>query len=223
MKRSFHTREKELELIAVAQAGFAAEESKAGPTIERWNAISAGIAARNELIETNHRWICRVTYNTMKWMKRVRETQDFIGSATLGYFHAIRKFSEAKGCRLNTYATSWMFRYIREAAVSRKGTLKYECESRTTSMHGFAGNIVADAMLDPESDVVEYRNYVINTVQTAISTLSPRSAEILRLRMSGMSQLEIGRKLGITKQAVEQRETRSRKKLAEFQIIKRLA
>jgi RNA polymerase sigma factor (sigma-70 family) len=216
----YHTREKELELIAIAQAGMRAELSKEGPTFNRLEAIADGIEARNELIVTNKAFIYDRTTKELRILKKRNQADQWIGYGVTAYLKAIEKFDAKFGCRLNTYSSWWIKCHVRRAACGARHTPRYRFESTLTSLRGFADKIVAA----PEDDNFEAEQtaHIVEMMNVALSLLKPRSADVLRQRMKGRTLEEIGDEMGLSKERIRQIEARAHQDLKNFYIVKQL-
>ncbi len=82
--------------------------------------------AYDKLIEHNDRLVIKLAYRYWKANRHLcggLEIHDLIQEGRMGLMKAVEKFDWHKGYKLSTYAEDWIWKYIKEAALSTKSTI----------------------------------------------------------------------------------------------------
>lgn len=148
---------------------------------------------RQQLVEDNMRLVYHIV--SKEYPKYIHD-EDIIQSGMLGLCKAADKWDENKSkfstfacrCIKNEIATEFRRRAKHQGILS----LDYEVDGDNGSKCSFGDCIVSE-------EDIGYIDFAIDS-----SRLTKRELEICELRKQGMSNPDIGRKLGISRQAVWQ-------------------
>lgn len=215
------TREEELDLGRRAQAG--------------------DVAAKHRLVESVLPYALKLA---AQWQRRGVPLPDLIQYANFGVIEAVERYDPEVG-RLTTYATWWIRQTLHRCLVDTREVFRLpklsaaderrkllifknsnhlmtrtsapqslegelpDCEGELT-----LGDILADEHAEDASELSE-RQDNRRRVRELLGRLSPRHREVLIARSEGETFVQIGARLGVTKERIRQIETAALKKLAE--------
>ena len=176
--------------------------------------------AKEALIEHNLRLVAHIA---KKYQNVDEETEDMISIGTIGLIKAIDSFDSGKG-KLSTYASRCIDNELLMFLRARKKTSREVSlyEPIGTDREGNEINLL-DIMEQEQVDVVdrmEAENKLSRLSGLIHEKLNEREREIIILRYGltseyEVTQLEIGRKLGISRSYVSRIEKRALEKLRE--------
>lgn len=217
MKTLFHTREEELALIGVAQAGHRAEarQEAGSPAPFDEVAVKLGLQARNTLIETNYGFILgRCNWFAEKYEQRVRRGE-LVYSATTGYINAINHYDARKGTRLSTYAKWWIFNQIQNELEGDSRRARHRHMRDMVSIDYRVHDMLEEMFVQDDLGGEEQVAYVIEKIRAAIAELPANWQDAVKLRLDGMSHIEIAKALKYSRQRSHQILHKASKRLAE--------
>ena len=163
--------------------------------------------ARNVLIEHNLRLVAHII---KKYYTQSADQEDLISIGTIGLIKGISSFDTSKGARLATYAArcieNEILMYFRgqkklQGEVSLSDSIDTDKEGNALQLMDVVG--VDDTMLDDLHD----RDNALRLRRLVNESLSPREAEIIRLRygLGGalpLTQREVASAFGISRSYV---------------------
>lgn len=176
--------------------------------VDLW--LAGDIEARNVLIEHNLRLVAHII---KKYYTQADDADDLISIGTIGLIKGITSFNPDKGARLATYAArcieNEILMYFRsqrklQGEVSLSESIETDKEGNALQLMDVVG--VDDTMLDDIHD----RDSALRLRQLIRENLTPREAEIVRLRygLGGtvpLTQREVATSFGISRSYVSQR------------------
>jgi len=124
---SLLSREEEVTLAKQIEEGARAETELLTPNItplERHicqEKISAGVRARNRLIEANYRLVISVA---KKYANQGVNFMDLIQEGNIGLIKAVKKFDYRRGYKFSTYATWWIRQAVTRALADQGRTIR---------------------------------------------------------------------------------------------------
>ena len=174
--------------------------------------------ARNVLIERNLRLVAHII---KKYYTQSADQEDLISIGTIGLIKGISTFDASKGARLATYAArcieNEILMYFRsqkklQGEISLSDSIDTDKDGNALELMDVVG--VDDTMLDDLHD----RDNAIRVQQLIREFLTPREAEIIRLRygLGGtipLTQREVASLFGISRSYVSRIEKRALEKL----------
>lgn len=179
------------------------------------------LEARNELIERNMRLVAHVA---KKYQNPEDEMEDLISIGTIGLIKAVETYKEDYGSRLATYAARCIDNELLMHFRAKKKTSKEVSlyEPIGTDKEGNQIQLL-DVVVSEDEDVVELleQDRKVRRLNEIIpQTLSGRELFIIinRYGLYGkktMTQMEIARKLGISRSYVSRIEKRAIEKLRQ--------
>lgn len=154
----------------------------------------------NRLIEDN---IKLVWFVMNKYYRSFINDEDLFQSGTLGLVQAANSWDENRGA-FSTYAVKCIRNEISWEFI-RRDKHKSVLSLDTSTIPGTDGekSIIDYAVGEEDVDYVD--------VDGLIKLLNPKDAEILKLKLSGMKQIDIANKLGVSREAISQRVKRIRR------------
>lgn len=172
----FLKREEELVLIVRAQAG------------DR--------DAIEQIVKSQLRYAMKIA---QRYCGQGVEFDDLIQAANEGLLHAITKFDPNRGFRFGTYATAWIRQRCSDA---KRRAFRYN--SRFVPLER-DGETIADHRAGDESRARAAKaDEAHRRVDELFTRLLPRHAEVMRMRMRGLTMEEISLRMGVTKQRIGQ-------------------
>jgi RNA polymerase sigma factor (sigma-70 family) len=117
----------------------------AAPLLDQHQEITLGVrsrrgdlAARNELVEANTRWVLQITRSFARQAGGVIEFDDLFQAGCLGLLRAAEKFDPSFGYKFSTYATWWIRQSIQRmlATDSRTIDVPVHMHDRMKKIHG---------------------------------------------------------------------------------------
>ena len=168
------------------------------------------LEARNILIERNLRLVAHIV---KKYYSQGSDQDDLISIGTIGLIKGISSFNPSKGARLSTYAARCVeneilmyFRSMKklQSEVSLSDPIDSDSDGGALQLMDVVG--VEDTMLEDLHD----RDSALQVRQLVRQQLSPREAEIIRLRygLGGtvpLTQREVASSFGISRSYVSHR------------------
>jgi RNA polymerase sporulation-specific sigma factor len=136
-------------------------------------------------------------------LSRTMDFDDLAGWGMIGLVKAARTFDGSKGVRFPTYAARCIANEILMALKREKRHLR-DASLEEPIAEDRDGNVLRleDALADPrqaeELRAVEASD-IIAGLARRIDRLPPRWRQVMRLRAAGLTQAEIGRRLGISR------------------------
>lgn len=172
--------------------------------------LAGDLEARNILVEHNLRLVAHII---KKYYTQSAEQEDLISIGTIGLIKGITSFNPDKGARLATYAArcieNEILMYFRsqrklQGEVSLSESIETDKEGNALQLMDVVG--VDDTMLDDIHD----RDSALRLRQLIRENLTPREAEIVRLRygLGGtvpLTQREVATSFGISRSYVSRR------------------
>ena len=70
---------------------------------------------------------------------------DLVSEGNIGLMKAIEKFDMERGCKLITYAVSWIIAYIKDYQLTKQSTVVPKNAQR---LHNYVKNVTAEFMKD---------------------------------------------------------------------------
>lgn len=198
-------------------------EAKEAYYIRRLSDSDEGIRreARQMLIEHNLRLVAHIV---KKYQNVEENMEDLISIGTIGLIKAVETFDGSKGNKLATYAARCIDNELLMMLRARK-KISREVSIYEPIGQDREGNEInlLDIIVSEQPDVVQdmmNREYLGRLAQILHNVLSDRELKIIRMRyglMNGqeMTQLEIGKELGISRSYVSRIEKKALRKLRE--------
>lgn len=213
MKTAFHTREEELALIAVAQAGFRAEarQDAGSPAPFDGVAVLSGKVALRELVGTNTKFmIKRCNYFAFRFDYRTR-ARELLSEATLGLIDAIRRFDLSRGTRLLTLGRWYIDNAIRKTLPRQRPTKQQRAEQESQPI---TPEVEEQYLVAPEPS--EYAEE-ISLLDEAYAYIGPRLTLVIHMReIEGLDYPEIAKAVGVGPERARQLRGMAVQKLREF-------
>jgi len=171
--------------------------------------INLGFMAENTIVRHNMRLVMKrvVHYiNTYPTFHISSLTKiDLMQEGTVGLIRAIAKFDYNRGCKLSTYATHWIDKYI---ALSLKKDREYTMDiSLDTPKDGGKEEILLENEQSTEMTPEEHtaQRMVEENLMSSLITLKQKERRIIILRFGkGLTLEEVGKLEGCTKQNIRQ-------------------
>lgn len=177
--------------------------------------------ARNALVE---QWLPLVGWVIKKLGFRARHVaglplEEAESAGRLGLLRAAELWDETRGIRFNTFAAYWIKQHIFRAAeqwrlvhvpchkLHDKSYRPARCFSLDSNSNKWNYNPVYEALSIPDADRRD-------EMEVAMRCLRQREREVLKLRFwEGLTLLETGARLGVTRERIRQIEARALEKL----------
>ena len=211
-----------MDVVAIFMQSIASEECRPLPRAAQRELLAAAQAgdqqARNRLARSMLRY---VTQWAQRYSRRGLPLLDLVQVGSLGVMRAIEKFDLARQCAFSTYATFWIRQMMQRAVTTsqvvcagvdgpRPGTeLK---RTRSLSDADLRRGVEQSMLVTEEPAIVSID--LSSRVQAAIDTLPQRQQTIVRGRMKGQTQSQLGLECGISKERVRQLEAEAHRSLA---------
>lgn len=120
------------------------------------------------------------------------ELDDLVTEAVLGYMEGIHRWDASHGCRLNTYALSWVHKYLQSASFGRRETLELTVDIEEVTFESLYG---------PDE---------MEAVVTALGELPPRWRTVIEMRFFEHKSLsDIGLAMNLSKERIRQLEEKA--------------
>jgi RNA polymerase sigma factor (sigma-70 family) len=180
--------------------------------------ISLGYMAENTIVRHNMKLVMkRVVHfiNTYSTFDKSGLTKiDLMQEGTVGLLRAIAKFDCDRGCKLSTYATHWVDKYItlslkndREYAMKISPDTPKDSENEETLLENEKSTEIS-----PEAFVAQ--RMVEENLMSSLVTLRPKERRIIILRFGkGLTLEEVGELESCTKQNIKQIQDRALEEL----------
>lgn len=157
------------------------------------------------------------------------EPNDLLSHGVLALYHSVDKFDTERGVRFSTYARNWIVQYLWNAAKSTavvrapskrwfdRTLVRLDAPANVDngSVHGRLPEeheFFADDSDGPEEIAAEKEKVATaeKVVQRTLSRLGDRFSQVVRMKIdnSEMGSVEVAKRLGVSKQRVNQIETR---------------
>ena len=150
------------------------------------------------------------------------EPNDLLSHGVLALYHSVDKFDTERGVRFSTYARNWIVQYLwnaaKSTAVVRAPSKRWfdrtlvRLDAPTSADKGNLYDIFADDSDGPEEITAEKEKVATaeKVVQRTLSRLGDRFSQVVRMKIdnSEMGSVEVAKRLGVSKQRVNQIETR---------------
>ena len=182
--------------------------------------MSGDLDARNRLIEHNLRLVAHII---KKYYTAAEDSEDLISIGTIGLIKGVNTYRPDRGVRLATYASRCIeneilmyFRSLKKSSgdVSLSEALDTDNEGNSLSL--------MDVLAEDEdlAEQVDLRDACIRVRECVASALSPREAEVVRLRygLDGkqpLTQRDTAAIMGISRSYVSRIEKRALERLRE--------
>lgn len=201
-------------------------------------------ALRSKIVEVN---IPLVWFFINRMLKTHRlsmglEPDDLLSHGVLALYHAVDKFDTERGIRFSTYARNWIVQYLWNAAKSTDvvrapskrwfDKILVRLDAPTTvggkSVHGRATEaheFFANDSDGPEEIAINKERVATaeKVVQRTLSRLGDRFSQVVRMKIdnSEIGSVEVARRLGVSKQRINQIETRFMEEIGK--TVRRMA
>lgn len=185
-----HTATEELRLILLAQAG--------------------DLAARNALVEKNMPIILRECKALSERHPRFT-VNELKSDAVIGYIEGIRRFKQEKRCRLNTFALYYVTKMLGEYLRKNRSVVAVprSCRHSRNGATVDCGRRAAEqpAQLSHDMPIADHRDALrdrereddLDELRAAIKQLPKHLRNVVKLRMRGLSQHEVGLSLKVSR------------------------
>ena len=156
-----------------------------------------------QLVEANLRLVVSVA---RRYQDRGVPFIDLVQEGNLGLVRAVRGFDLSRGCRFATYAYWCIRQAVRDAVAERGRLVPVPSATRLVTLRRLAEPLDSpEERMPPPDDVV--LDWLRIDLHAILLVLTPRERRVLQLRyglLDGrpLTQEEIGRRLGITRQRV---------------------
>lgn len=226
------TRQEERALFDIRKAGVTASQKFAEERIkgtlrkgskryvEHLEKISLGFMAENTIVRHNMKLVMKrvVHYiNTYPTFHKSGLTKiDLMQEGTVGLIRGIAKFDYARGCKLSTYATHWIDKFIalslkkdREYTMKISPDIPKDSEKEETLLEN-----EQSAEVTPEAYTAQ--RMVEDNLMSSLVTLNQKERRIIILRFGkGLTLKEIGELESCTKENIRQIQERALENLRE--------
>ena len=169
-------------------------------------------SARDKLIESHFSTACRVA---SRFRHSGIERDDLISLACIGLIYAVDHFDPSCGTKLQTNVWWAASKYIHNEIRDRKLRLHFAALSLNDPISGVRddhdGNTHMDGLASDDPDPLDQvvLSMEAHRARKAVQALPDQMRQIITMRYledSGISQLEVGNKLGISQMTVCRRE-----------------
>jgi len=99
--------------------------------------------AKNKLILSNLRFVISIA----KKFGTKETFMDLVSEGNLGLIKAIERFDNQKGCKLITYAVSWIIAYIKDYQITKQNTV---VPKNARKLHNYVKNVTKEFMKNHE-------------------------------------------------------------------------
>lgn len=229
------TRQEERALFEIREVGMIASQKFAKRQLEGTlqknskkydeyvEKISLGFKAENNIVRHNMRLVMkRVMYyiNTYPTFHKTSLTKiDLMQEGTVGLIRAIAKFDYGRGCKLSTYATSWIDKYL---SLSLKKDREYVMEIiPNTHKDEEVEEILIENEQSTEITPEEYtaQRMVEENLISSLVSLGQKERRIIILRFGkGLTLEEVGKLESCTKENIRQIQEKALVKLREILV-----
>ncbi len=171
------------------------------------------IKARQMLIETNLRL---VLHTAIKFSQRPDMVEEYFAVGCIGLVKGIDTYNPNKKTRLSTYISTCIENEIK-MEFRREKKHRHVTSFHEPAAHGNDGEeLLLIDILASKEDVSEtvLLNMVIKTIREAVNKLETREREVIKKKyFGGMTNTEISKEFGVSKERIYFIEKRARKKL----------
>lgn len=176
------------------------------------------VNAKNELIEHNLRLVAHII---KKYYSSSVQQDDLISIGTIGLIKAINTFDPDKGTRLATYAARCIENEILMQFRAQKKTAQDISVNEPIDTDSEGNPLTLMDIISTEDEIVEdiYKINMLKKLSTEVGRIKdPREKSIIMMRygldgMSPMTQLEVSKKLNISRSYVSRIEKKALKEL----------
>lgn len=174
--------------------------------------------AKNELIEHNLRLVAHII---KKYYSSSVQQDDLISIGTIGLIKAINTFDTDKGTRLATYAARCIENEILMQFRAQKKTAQDISVNEPIDTDSEGNPLTLMDIISTEDEIVEdiYKMTMLKKLSTEVGKIKdPREKSIIMMRygldgMRPMTQLEVSKKLNISRSYVSRIEKKALKEL----------
>lgn len=179
---------------------------------------SGDLNAKNELIEHNLRLVAHII---KKYYSSSVQQDDLISIGTIGLIKAINTFDTDKGTRLATYAARCIENEILMQFRAQKKTAQDISVNEPIDTDSEGNPLTLMDIISTEDEIVEdiYKMTMLKKLSTEVGKIKdPREKSIIMMRygldgMRPMTQLEVSKKLNISRSYVSRIEKKALKEL----------
>lgn len=176
------------------------------------------VNAKNELIEHNLRLVAHII---KKYYSSSVQQDDLISIGTIGLIKAINTFDPDKGTRLATYAARCIENEILMQFRAQKKTAQDISVNEPIDTDSEGNPLTLMDIISTEDEIVEdiYKINMLKKLSTEVGRIKdPREKSIIMMRygldgMRPMTQLEVSKKLNISRSYVSRIEKKALKEL----------
>ena len=176
------------------------------------------VNAKNELIEHNLRLVAHII---KKYYSSSVQQDDLISIGTIGLIKAINTFDPDKGTRLATYAARCIVNEILMQFRAQKKTSQDISVNEPIDTDSEGNPLTLMDIISTEDEIVEdiYKITMLKKLSTEVGRIKdPREKSIIMMRygldgMRPMTQLEVSKKLNISRSYVSRIEKKALKEL----------
>ena len=176
------------------------------------------VNAKNELIEHNLRLVAHII---KKYYSSSVQQDDLISIGTIGLIKAINTFDPDKGTRLATYAARCIENEILMQFRAQKNTAQEISVNEPIDTDSEGNPLTLMDIISTEDEIVEdiYKITMLKKLSTEVGRIKdPREKSIIMMRygldgMRPMTQLEVSKKLNISRSYVSRIEKKALKEL----------
>lgn len=176
------------------------------------------VNAKNELIEHNLRLVAHII---KKYYSSSVQQDDLISIGTIGLIKAINTFDPDKGTRLATYAARCIENEILMQFRAQKKTAQDISVNEPIDTDSEGNPLTLMDIISTEDEIVEdiYKITMLKKISTEVGRIKdPREKSIIMMRygldgMRPMTQLEVSKKLNISRSYVSRIEKKALKEL----------
>lgn len=176
------------------------------------------VNAKNELIEHNLRLVAHII---KKYYSSSVQQDDLISIGTIGLIKAINTFDPDKGTRLATYAARCIENEILMQFRAQKKTAQDISVNEPIDTDSEGNPLTLMDIISTEDEIVEdiYKITMLKKLSTEVGRIKdPREKSIIMMRygldgMRPMTQLEVSKKLNISRSYVSRIEKKTLKEL----------
>jgi RNA polymerase primary sigma factor len=185
---------------------------------------------REQLVRDYHRFLCRMALRLLRCNANARAGgtfEDWYQEAAIALLEADDRFDSSRGFKFITFATTWVWCRIRNAARNNgslirvaasavKAESKYHEQASAAycvrPLHDLDGDL--SVYCDQPAPIPVDPALAPEQVQRLLSSVHPDDAEVIRLRYGladGVFRTlrEVADELGVTKERIRQREKRA--------------